>query len=101
MNKKSLKKNISLLTRALIKNSTDEQINIKAIAILLPKNTYVAQNKQAGDWRFFRNFRPYLSSVREGCWEESRDFFGEVLPFNIKPAKDWKKSVIQCGVKDD
>lgn len=78
---------------ALQKLAKDEPIDIKALLPLLKKG-WVAMDKN-GDWFWFKN-KPYADSQMM-CWRADDDF-EEIQCFNLKPATDWKDSLMECGL---
>lgn len=77
-----------------------KNMDIRILLPLLPKGYVVmTQEKQ---WLWFEN-KPYISVM--GIWSSCVEKNGhkeyidaEILcPFNIKPVKDWKFSLMECG----
>ena len=79
--------------KALVANAKGEPIDIKVLLPLLPKG-WVAMDKN-GDWYWY-NEKPELFS---DDWHGSCALKHECLyPFNIKPAEDWRNSLVECGI---
>lgn len=86
---------------ALQKLAKGEPIGIKTFCPLLPKG-WVAMS-QSKRWLWFEN-KPYISvmDMWSSCIEKDghKTFIhGELIcPFGIKPAEDWRKSLMECGL---
>ena len=80
--------------KALVANSKGEQIDIKALLPLLKKG-WVAMDED-GDWYFFTN-KPYVN-LKAMDWRTNDIEFWKIRLFNLKPATDWKNSLMECGL---
>lgn len=78
----------------LVANSKGEPIDIKVLLPLLKKG-WVAMDKN-GDWYLFKN-KPYADSQMM-CWRANDIKFFQIRAFNLKPATDWKDSLMECGL---
>ena len=79
--------------KALRDIAEGKPIDIKVLLPLLRKG-WVAMDKN-GDWYWFEN-KPSADSQMM-CWRENDDF-EEIRAFNLKPATDWKESLMECGL---
>ena len=79
---------------ALQKLAEGEPIDV---AVLLPllKKGWVAMDKN-GDWLWFKN-KPHADSQMM-CWRAVDIKFLRIREFNLKPATDWKDSLMECGL---
>lgn len=78
--------------QALVDNAKGEPIDIKVLCPLLEKGK-VAFCPISRSW-FWTNKIPQLS---EETWETLGSVFW-IGGFNIKPAEDWKTSLMECGL---
>lgn len=78
---------------ALQKIAKGEQIDIKVLLPLLKKG-WVAMDKNGG-WHWYKE-KPYIEKYYYS-WNSGSpvSFIGG---FNIKPADDWRKSLMECGL---
>ena len=93
--KESAQKHAEMLLdwrKALVANSKGESIDIKVLLPLLPKG-WVAMEEN-GDW-FWHKEKP---EVRGGSWVISSLYYYIPPCFRIKPAEDWHKSLMECGL---
>lgn len=87
--------------KALVANAKGEPIDIKALLPLLPKGWVVMS--QSKNWLWFEN-KPYISvmDLWSSCIEKDghKEYVdAEIIrPFNIKPVKDWRLSMMECGL---
>lgn len=56
---------------------------------------YVAMNKRGDYWWYAK--KPYLSVLNNRCWANTCDVSSLNGIFNIEPAEDWTKSLIEVG----
>ena len=95
--KESAEKHAEMLLawrKALVANSKGEQIDITVLLPLLKKG-WVAMDKN-GDWYFFTN-KPYVN-LKAMDWRSNDIEFWKIRLFNLKPATDWKNSLMECGL---
>ena len=93
--KESAEKHAEMLLawrRALVANAKGEQIDIKVLLPLLPKG-WVAMDEN-GDW-FWHKEKP---EVRGGSWAISSRYYYIPPCFRLKPADDWRESLMECGL---
>lgn len=76
----------------LLANANGEPIDIKVLLPLLKKG-WVFYQGNINAWLWSKN-KPTLTNIR---WEYEAEFY-PIHAFNIKPAKDWRKSLMECGV---
>lgn len=92
----SAKKHAKMLLawrEALVANAKGEPIDIQVLLPLLPKG-WVAMDEK-GWWSWFCD-KPILT---ENGWVYMSSVYGEIYPFsNLKPADDWKNSLMECGL---
>lgn len=81
---------------ALKSNFYGRPMNPKAIALLMPQGSFIAQDKN-GLWCWFATKPILLIDDPEPHWEIS-DGNWSFLPCNLITAKDWKCSLIECGL---
>ena len=96
--KESAEKHAEMLLdwrKALVANAKGEQIDIEAIRYLLPKG-----------WTCCTEYGYWLYSAEKprfecGCiidrWQFKGSYY-QIDAFNIKPAKDWRESLMECGL---
>ena len=75
-------------------NAKSEPIDIKVLLPLLRKG-WVAMDED-GDWYFFTN-KPY-ANLKAMDWRSNDIEFWKIRLFNLKPATDWKDSLMECGL---
>lgn len=80
--------------KALVAISKREPIDIQVLLPLLKKG-WVAMDKD-GDWYFFTN-KPYVN-LKAMDWRTNDIEFWKIRLFNLKPATDWKNSLMECGL---
>lgn len=85
---------------ALQKLAKGEPIDIKVLLPLLPKGWVACDSK--GEWFVF-SCKPFIrkkvGSKEEGIWDSNNhEGYIGYLPFNLKPADDWKTSLMECGL---
>lgn len=83
---------LETINKALVANSKGEPIDIKVLLPLLPKG-WVAMDKN-GEW-FWHLCMPGQFSTFWGLDEKSSF---RIYGFNLKPADDWKTSLMECGL---
>lgn len=97
--KESAEKHLEMLSDwrkdGLLANYNGEPIDIKVLLPLLKKG-WVAMDKN-GRW-FWYNEKPIKDDNVWLCSDGSH--YAEELPkcFNIKPAEDWRNSLMECGL---
>lgn len=79
--------------KALKEIAKDEQIDIKVLLPLLKKG-WVAMDKDER-WYWHKD-KPELYEG-EGMWRDAKVCYG-LLAFNLKPAEDWRESLMECGI---
>lgn len=84
------------LSGALKSNFYGRPMDPKAIALLFPQGSFIAQDKN-GLWCWFATKPRLLIDDPEPHWEIS-DGNWSFLPCNLITAKDWKRSLIECGL---
>lgn len=84
------------LSGALKSNFYGRPMDPKAIALLFPQGSFIAQDKN-GLWCWFATKPRLLIDDPEPHWEIS-DGNWSFLPCNLITAKDWKCSLIECGL---
>lgn len=77
---------------ALVANANGEPIDIKALLPLFEKG-WVAMD-ESGSWFWYRN-KP---DRKEGFWNIEDTTLKSLYCFDIKPAEDWRKSLMECGL---
>ena len=82
--------------KALVANAKGEPIDIKVLLPLLPKG-WVAMNEHMNKWVWYEEKPVRYDELGRHCWE-SKETKIDILPFNIKPAKDWRNSLMKCGL---
>ena len=95
MNLDEIEKNSEMLLawrKALVANAKDEPIDIKVLLPLLKKG-WVAMDEN-GDW-FWYDKKP---SPEKSFWRANSLYFYRLIQFNLKPADDWKTSLMECGI---
>lgn len=76
----------------LVANAKGEPIDIKALLPLLKKG-YVAMDK-SGNWFWFSGM-----PIKDWTfWRAGGKSTSGLSSFNIKPAKDWETSLMECGL---
>ena len=80
--------------KSLVANSKGEPIDIQVLLPLLPKG-WVAMDKDE-DWYWFKN-KPCADS-QTMCWRADDIKFLRIREFNLKPADNWKDSLMECGL---
>lgn len=78
--------------KALVANSKGEPIDIKVLLPLLPKGW--AAMDENGDW-FWHKEKP---EVCGGSWRISSRYYYIPPCFRLKPAEDWRESLMECGL---
>lgn len=95
--KKSAEKHAEMLSdwrKTLVANAKGEPIDIKVLCPLLPKG-WVACGKD-GKWRWL-NVKPHIESNEYWIAGSSYNCEG-LFAFNLKPAEDWRNSLMECGL---
>lgn len=87
---------IAELAKALVANSKGEPIDIKVLLPLLPKG-WVAMNRYKNEWVWHEKKPTCYSGAGLEYWESDGWKVG-FLPFNLKPAEDWRNSLMECGL---
>lgn len=94
--KESAKKHAEMLLAwrkdGLLANSKGEPIDIKVLLPLLKKG-WVFYQGNINAWLWSKN-KPTLTNIR---WEYEAEFY-PIHAFNLKPAEDWSKSLMECGL---
>ena len=80
----------------LLANAKGEPIDIKVLLPLLPKG-WVAMNKYKNEWVYHKKKPTRYSGAGLEYWESDGWKVG-FLPFNLKPAEDWRNSLMECGL---
>ena len=80
--------------KALQEIAKGKPIDIKVLLPLLKKG-WVAMDED-GDWYFFTN-KPYVN-LKAMDWRTNDIEFWKIRLFNLKPATDWKNSLMECGL---
>ena len=80
--------------KAWFDNSKGEPIDIKVLLPLLKKG-WVAMDED-GDWYYFTK-KPY-ANLKAKDWRLDDFEFWKIRFFNLKPATDWKDSLMECGL---
>ena len=78
--------------KALQDIANKNPIDIKVLLPLLKKG-WVAMDMN-GDWFWYKN-KPVASNDK---WKTNGWDFYKLAPFNIKPADNWKESLMECGL---
>lgn len=78
--------------QALVANAKGEPIDIKVLCPLLPKG-WVMQTETPCDW-IWCSEKPCIT---EHGWSCGFRWF-VIKPFNLKPAEDWRNSLMECGL---
>lgn len=81
--------------KALVANAKGEPIDINVLLPLLPKG-WVACFED-GEWAWFKNKPELFGKSPRTYWCAGRDWC-KIEGFNIKPAKDWETSLMECGL---
>lgn len=76
-------------------NARGELIEIKVLLPLLPKG-WVACFED-GEWAWFKNKPELFGKSPRTYWCAGRDWC-KIKGFNIKPAEDWRNSLMECGI---
>ena len=84
------------LSGALKSNFYGRPMDPKVIALLMPQGSFIAQDKN-GLWCWFANEPRLLIDDPEPHWEISNGNWS-FLPCNLITTKDWKCSLIKCGL---
>ena len=95
--KESAEKHAEMLLawrKALVANSKGEPIDITVLLPLLKKG-WIAMNED-GDWYYFTK-KPY-ANLKANDWRSDDFEFWKIRFFNLKPATDWKDSLMECGL---
>lgn len=79
--------------KALVANAKGEPIDIEVLLPLLKKG-WVAMDKDEA-WYWCED-KPELYEG-EGMWKDVKLFYS-LFAFNVKPAEDWRKSLMECGL---
>ena len=93
--KESAEKHAEMLLdwrKALVANSKGEPIDIQVLFPLLKKG-YVAMDEK-GDWRWYE----YEPTLEDNVWKVNGWRFYKLAHFNLKPAENWKTSLMECGL---
>lgn len=93
--KESAEKHAEMLLawrKTLVANAKGEPIDIKVLLPLL-KNGYVFYQGNINVWLWSAD-KPKLAEI---CWEYSGEFY-PIDTFNLKPAEDWRNSLMECGL---
>ena len=77
--------------KALVANAKSEPIDIKVLLPLLPKG-WVCMNEGCS-WVWCKEKPELINNNWTTSWK-----WNCLTPFNIKPAKDWKTSLMECGL---
>ena len=80
--------------KALQEIAKGKPIDIEVLLPLLKKG-WVAMDED-GDWYFFTN-KPYVN-LKAMDWRTNDIEFWKIRLFNLKPATDWKNSLMECGL---
>ena len=80
--------------KAWFDNSKGEPIDITVLLPLLKKG-WVAMDED-GDWYYFTN-KPY-ANLKAMDWRSNDIEYWKIRLFNLKPATDWKNSLMECGL---
>ena len=80
--------------KALQEIAKGKPIDIEVLLPLLKKG-WVAMDED-GDWYFFTN-KPYVN-LKAMDWRPNDIEFWKIRLFNLKPATDWKNSLMECGL---
>lgn len=94
--KKLFDERLEEYVKALQKLAEGEQIDIKVLLPLLPKG-WVAMNKYKNEWVYHKKKPTRYSGAGLEYWESVGWKVG-FLPFNLKPAEDWRNSLMECGL---
>ena len=93
--KESALKNSEMLIewrKTLVANSKGEPIDIQALLPLLRKG-YVAMDK-SGNWFWFSGM-----PIKDWTfWRAGGKSTSGLSAFNLKPAKNWEDSLMECGI---
>ena len=81
--------------KALVANVKDEPIDIKVLLPLLPKGWIACF--EDGEWAWFKNKPELFGKSPRTYWCAGRDWC-KIKGFNIKPAEDWRNSLMECGL---
>ena len=91
----SAKKHAEMLLtwrKALVSNAEGEPIDIKVLLPLLKKGC-VAMD-ESGFW-YWHKSKP---SKGKQDWRTKDGIAGDLVAFNLKPAEDWRNSLMECGL---
>jgi hypothetical protein len=84
---------LEAINKALVANSKGEPIDIKVLLPLLKKGWVAMEDN--GVWCHYTK-KPIRSNTG---WEtESIMDYNTIFLFNLKPAEDWKNSLMECGL---
>ena len=83
---------LEAINKTLVANAKGEPIDIQVLLPLLRKG-WVAMD-ESGFWYWHKN-KP---SKREEDWRTKDDIAGDLVAFNLKPAEDWRNSLMECGL---
>lgn len=81
--------------KALVANSKGEPIDIEAIRYLLPKGWTCCT--EYGRWLYSAEKPRFERTCIIDRWQFKGSYY-QIDAFNIKPAKDWRKSLMGCGL---
>lgn len=77
--------------KALVANAKGEPIDIKVLLPLLPKG-WVCMN-EACSWVWCKEKPELINNNWTTNWK-----WNCLTPFNLKPAEDWRNSLMECGL---
>lgn len=77
--------------KALVANAKGEQIDIQVLLPLLRKG-WAAMDGRNNEWFWYKS-KP---EIGDGIWKDACN--QTLSAFNIKPAKDWRESLRECGL---
>lgn len=81
--------------KALVANAKGEQIDIEAIRYLLPKGWICCT--EYGYWLYSAEKPRFECGCIIDRWQFKGSYY-QIDAFNIKPAEDWRESLMKCGL---
>lgn len=93
---KSAKKHSEMLLdwrKALVANAKGEPIDIRFLVPLLKKGWVWMQDDRRWYWS---KEKPEIFSNAWRIWNDG--YYTSIFAFNLKPADDWKTSLMECGL---